>query len=195
MAELPQAAIDEAERLTQLARQATDPDEQAAYEDDRDDLLADHGYTARVREEDLTLVLHPEEWLADGVVRIGEIEDTDRAVEVSLGGPGDPDSWAAVEKHNADLVATVAEDHGRVHAANARAFADFMGNHYARHVESATAAEIEEFLLEYFPRNAWPSEKQKAVVEQSLELLFRAAGETQPERIRRRTNDGEPAPE
>ena len=181
MADLPADAIEEAERLTRLAREATDPDEQDAYEASRADLLAEHGYAARIRGEDLTLVLHPEEWLADGVVRTERIEDLDRAVEVSLGGPGDPHEWDAVEEHNADLVAAVAEEHGEVHAANARSFADFMGNHYARRVDTATAADIEEFLAEYFPRNAWPSDEQAAAVERSLELLFRAAGEELPE--------------
>jgi hypothetical protein len=35
----------------------------------------------------------------------------------------------------------------------------------------------EEFLSEYFPRNAWPSADQQAVVEASLELVTEAAVE------------------
>ena len=180
MPELPDDAVREAERLTRLARNAVDEREAAAYERRRDELLAEHGFTSRVREEDDTLVLHPAEWVEDGVVQFDRIDDTDRAAEVSLSGPGEDAAWAEVEAHNADVVATVESEHGPVHAANARAFADFMGNHYAKRVESATADEIEEFLVEYFPRNAWPSEKQRAAVETTLELVFEAAGAEMP---------------
>jgi len=165
MTELPREVVDTAERLTRLARRAVDDAEAAAYERDREERLAEYGFTARVRESDDTLVCHPAEWLEGGTVR-------DRAVEVSLSGSGDPESWDAVEAHNAEVVEAVAERAGAVHAANARAFADFMGNHYARRVETATAAELREFLTEYFPRNAWPSEEQRGAVERSLEHVF-----------------------
>ena len=173
--ELPDDAVQEAERLTRLARNAVDEREAAAYERRRDELLAERGFTSRVREEDDTLVIHPEEWIEDGVVQFDRIDDTDRAVEVSLSGPGEEAEWAAVEEHTADVVSAVAVEHGPVHAANARAFADFMGNHYAKRVELATREELEEFLTEYFPRNAWPSEKQREAVETTLELVFEAA--------------------
>jgi hypothetical protein len=173
--ELPADVVREAERLTRLARDAVDPAEAAAYEDDRDGLLADHDYTARVREADETLVLHPEEWVEDGTVRTDRIADTDRAVEVPLGGAGDDDAWDAVEEHNAALVAEVAAEHDTVHAANARAFADFMGNHYARRVEAASRRHLTEFLEEYYPRNAFPSEAERVAVERSLTHLFDVA--------------------
>lgn len=178
--DIPESAVDEAERLTRLARQAVDDDEAAASRDRRAALVTDHGYRVRVRAADDTLVLYPEEWLADGTVQVDRIEDTDRAVEVSLSGPGDPERWEDVEARNAALVDRVAEAHGPVHAANARAFADFMGNHYAKEVERASAAEVEEFLTEYYPRNAWPTEEQKQVVESSLQHLFDAAGADYP---------------
>ena len=41
--------------------------------------------------------------------------------------------------------------------------------------EDATGAMVRTFLQEYYPRNAWPSEKQRAVVEQSLDVLFEVA--------------------
>lgn len=177
--ELPVETVEEAERLTRLARRATDDDERAAYLAERADLLADHGFTARVREDDTrdVLVLHPGEWVEDGVIRVERIEDTDRAVERPLAGPGEADDWEAVDAHNRAAVAVVEDEHGPVHAANAEAFADFMGNHYARPVESATPGEREEFLTEYFPRNAWPSDEQRAVVEASVDLVMEAAAE------------------
>lgn len=178
--ELPEAVADEAERLTRLAREAVDDAEAGAYRTDRAARLDEHGFTARVRESDDTLVLHPEEWLEDGVVRVDRIEDTGRAVERSLSGPGDPDDWDAVEAHNAAVVDRVGEEHGEPHRANARAFADFMGNHYAKHVEDATADEVAEFLEEYFPRNAWPSKKQRDAVETSLRLVFETVGDHPP---------------
>jgi hypothetical protein len=172
MTDLPREVVDAAERLTRLARRAVDDAEAATYERDRDERLAEYGFTARVRESDDTLVCHPAEWLDGDTVRMDRIEDTDRAVEVSLSGSGDPESWDTVETHNAEVVEAVAERAGAVHAANARAFADFMGNHYARRVETATEAELREFLTEYYPRNAWPSDEQRDAVERSLEHVF-----------------------
>jgi hypothetical protein len=173
--ELPDSVVREAERLTRLARNAVDPAEAAAYERDRAELLSGHGFTARLREDDATLVLHPSEWVADGTVRLDRVEETDRAVEVPLTGAGDDDAWASVESHNAALVDAVADDHGDVHAANVRSFADFMGNHYARRIEDASVDHVTEFLEEYYPRNAWPTEAQRAVVEESLTHLFDVA--------------------
>jgi hypothetical protein len=181
MTDLPREAVAAAERLTRLARRAVDDAEAAAYERDREERLAEHGFTARIRESDDTLVLHPTEWLDGDTARMDRIEDTDRAVELSLSGSGDPESWDEVETHNAAVVERVAERAGEVHAANARAFADFMGNHYARQVETATAAELAEFLTEYFPRNAWPSDEQRDAVEQSLEHVFTVTETSMPE--------------
>jgi hypothetical protein len=66
---------------------------------------------------------------------------------------------------------------GDRHADNASAFADFMSNHYARPVESATSDEVAEFLDEYYPRNVWPTERQRAIVKESIDLVFEAADE------------------
>jgi hypothetical protein len=179
MTDLPAELREAAERLTRLARRATDDAEAAAYERDRDERLAEYGFTARVRETDDTLVLHPAAWLDGGTVRTDRIADTDRAVEIPRSGAGDPEEWESVEAHNADVVDAVAAESGPVHAANARAFADFMGNHYARRVETATATEVREFLTEYYPRNAWPTDRQRDAVERSLERVF-AVTKTEP---------------
>jgi hypothetical protein len=128
------------------------------------------------------LVLHPTEWIVDGVVRVERVEDVSRAVEVALDGAGDPDEWDEVEAHNRTLAAEVEAEHGPVHGANAHAFADFMGNHYARTVERATGRQVQEFLAEYFPRNAWPTDDQREAIETSLDLLFERVDRSRPGR-------------
>ncbi|MCL9814799.1 DUF7108 family protein [Natranaeroarchaeum aerophilus] len=183
MPELPTDVIEEAERLTRLAREVSDGSECDAYLSRRDDLLDDEAFEARIRSEDSreVLVLHPAEWLDDGTIRPDRIEDTDRAVEIPLTGPGDPDDWQTVKKHNRDVVERVRENHGDLHGDNARALAEFIGNHYARPIESATAAELQEFRTEYYPRNVWPTEEQRDVVDRSIEVVFETVDRRVPE--------------
>ena len=183
MPELPDDVLDRAETLVRRVRNAMDSAEADAYREEIDDLLADHEFDWRIREDEAgeVLVVHPAEWVADGRIRVELVDDTDRAVEVPLDAPGDPDDWDAVEAHNRAVARTVQEEHGEVHGANADAFADFMSNHYARPVESAGARELQEFLAEYFPRNAWPTATQKELVERSIALVFDAAGEPMPD--------------
>lgn len=184
--ELPVDAVDEAERLTRLARRATDDAESRAYERRRDDLLADHAFTARIRTDDGddVLVLHPAEWHDDeaGVIRTERIEDTSRAFEVPLEGPGDPDDWDEIDAHNRELVERVRDDHGDVHGDNAAALADFGGNHYAKRLEELTDAELEEFRTDYFVRNAWPSAEQRAAIGESIVLVYETADTPVPGR-------------
>jgi hypothetical protein len=163
--------VDEAERLTRLAREVVDDDEAAAYREARAELLAEHDHTARIREEDDVLVVHPEEWVEDGTVYPERIDDIDRGIERALSGPGDPDDWEAVWEHNMAVVETVEAEHGSVHAANAEALAEFMSNHYAKKIEQATESELTEFVEEYYPRNVWPTDDQRSVVEESVELV------------------------
>lgn len=169
---IPADVVDDAERLTRLADRAVDPNEAAAYRERRDELLAEYDYTARRREDDdgETLVLHPDEWLdEDGQVRMDRI-DVDDGVELSLSGPGD-DEWTDVEAHNRGVAEAIAEKHGDPHGTNAHRLADFASNHYAKRVESLTRDEQREFVEEYFPRNAWPSEAERAAVEESVTLV------------------------
>lgn len=175
--ELPEGVVDRAERLTRLMREAVDPAEREAYRTDRQELLAEYGYTARVREDDdgETLVCHPAEWTEDGVVQVERIDDTDRAAEVTLSGTGDGGDYDTVAEHNRAVAETVREKHGDVHGATAEAVADFMSNHYAKRIEAASEAEREEFRTEYFPRNAWPSDEQRERLEQSLDVIFDVA--------------------
>jgi hypothetical protein len=180
--DLPTEVVAEAERLTRLARQAVDPGAAAAYRERRDELVTERGFTPRVREDDPgeTLVLYPEEWVADGTIRPDRIEDTDRAAEVSLSGPGDPEEWQRVDEHNRELVAAVREDHGDAHGDNAAALADFAGNHYAKEIESLTAAELREFVDDYYRRNVWVPEERRSVVAESIRLVYEAAGVQAP---------------
>lgn len=199
-ADLPADVAEEAARLTQLARDADEretmagpyqaddgsqpPREAQVYRDRRDQLLAHFEYVSRVREEregGLTLVCYPEEWLDDdGVVRLDAELDTSRAVEISLAGPGEQGDFEAAAAANDELVVDAREAYGEDHAANVRAFADFMSNHYARPVASATTAEVEEFLEHYYPRNAWPTDAQAAIVEESLRYAFELRNKEYP---------------
>ncbi len=171
--EVPDEVLDEAERLTRLARDAVDENEAAAYREARADLLADCNFTARVREEErATLVVYPSEWVVDGTVRPDLIEDVDRGIERPLEGPGETDEWGVVADHNREIAREVTERHGDVHGANAEALAAFASNHYAKPIDDLTRAERQEFLTEFFPRNAFPSDNQKAVVEESVQLVL-----------------------
>lgn len=180
---LPADVVDDIERLTRLARATRDEHEAAQYAQRRDELLSAHEFTARIREEadGDVLVCHPERWLADGVIRTDRIEDVSRAVEVPLEGAEDPEDWAAVDEHNRAIARTVRDTHGEVHGANATALADFVSNHYAKSIESLTAAELEEFREEYFVRNAWPTDRQRAVIDESIRLVFETADVSVPE--------------
>lgn len=168
---LPQPVIDEAERLTRLCINAIVDAEATAYRDERQSLLDEYGYAARVRDADDTLVLYPQSWLVDGIAQVDQIDDTDQAIEISLSGPATGADWEDVETTNQAIIDTVREEHGRIHAKNIRAFADFMGNHYLKPVTDATRDERREFLDDYYTRNAWPSEEQAAVVSESIRLL------------------------
>jgi hypothetical protein len=183
--DIPADAVDEAERLTRLARAAERRDDDAAaeeasvYRERREELVTDHDYETRIRDEDDTLVLYPEEWLEDGVVQLDRVENTDRGVEVTLSGPGDPERWQEIADHNDDLVDAVAEA-APEHEANARALATFASNHYAKPAEKLTAEEVQVFLDDYYPRNAWPSEADASLIEASVRKLFVAAGAEPP---------------
>jgi len=178
----PEEIVDEAERLTRLAREAVDDAEAAAYRENRDGLLAEYDYTARVREDETrdVLVVHPAEWVEDGTVYPSRIDDVDRGIEIPLSGPGEADDWAEIDAHNRDLVEAVRDEHGEVHGENAQALADFAGNHYAKPVDTLTKAELTEFLTDYFRRNAWPTDEQRTVVEKSVKVTFEAADERCP---------------
>jgi hypothetical protein len=181
--EVPAAVVDDVERLTHLAREAVDDDEAAAYRADRDAQLDEHDFTARVREDDSgeTLVLHPQEWVDDDTIRPDRVDDTDRAIELSLSGTDSPDDWQAVDDHNRELAATVRDAHGDRHGAVADILADFASNHYAKPIEALSATELREFEAEYVTRNAWLDDDALAVLEESVRYAFDAAKERVPD--------------
>lgn len=185
---LPADVIEEAERLTRIARETPDENEATARRQRRDELLAPYDYTARIRDDDGddVLVCHPAEWHDDaaGVIRTDRIDDLSRAVEIPLEGTGDPDEWDRIDAHNRDLAKRVRTRHGDVHGDTATALADFVSNHYAKRLEELTAAELREFREEYFVRNAWPSDDQRDVVDESIELVFEMANRSVPGRTR-----------
>ncbi|MFW6317577.1 MAG: DUF7108 domain-containing protein [Halorubrum sp.] len=184
--DVPVEAVDEAERLTRLAREAESAEptpeiEEAAdqYRERRDALAAEYGYTARVREEDDALVLYPDEWIDDGTVQLDRIEDTDRAVEVSLSGPGDADRYREVAAYNEAVAEEVAERAADVHAQTAETFAAFMSNHYVRPVDDATPEMRAEFREEYLIRNGWPTDEQLDAVDESLSVIESVAADVE----------------
>lgn len=202
---LPSTIVEDVERLTRLAQSDLDRTVRNTYLDRRNRLLERWGYTARMRtegrgrggEEDRdrnehggggegdrkrdwdgdgsVLVLHPAEWVEDGVIRPDRIDDLSRGIEIYLDGSGDDADWETVDAHNRALVASVRDEYGEVHGDNAEAFADFMGNHHANRMNDATERHVEEFLTEYYVRNAWPSVDQRAVIEDSIQLIFEVA--------------------
>ena len=175
-AELPADIIEEAETLTRRARRAVDENEAAAYRQARDELLAEQDFTARIRDDErAVLVLYPAEWVEDGTVRPERIADIDRGIERPLEGPADPADWEVVGEHNDAIAEDIAAEHGPDHGANARELATFLSNHYAKPIEDATDDELTEFLTEYYKRNVWPSDDQKAVVEESVRLTVERA--------------------
>ena len=175
--DVPADIVDEAERLTRLARQTDDDAAAAFYRERRDELVEAHEYVPRLREEDDTLVLYPAEWMDDGTVQLDRIETTDRAVEVSLSGPGDADRYEAIAAYNEAVADAVAEARDAVHADTAESFAAFMSNHYVRAVDDATPDMREEFRTEYLPRNGWPSDDQLAVLDESLSVIESVAAD------------------
>lgn len=177
--ELPSRVIEEVERLTRLIRRESDK-QSRGYRKRRKRLLVEYGYEARVREETEgdVLVCYPAEWLSDGEVVLDRIEDRARAIERPL--EGSDEEWAVVERANQEIVTQVREDYGSVHAANVRALADFLGNHHVVPISGATEAHLREFRTEYYPRNAWPSDDQRAVLDQSLRITFEVAGVENP---------------
>lgn len=189
--ELPQAVVDRAVALTRSARRAGDAGTASALERSRDRMLETFGFEARIRESDdgAVLVCYPTEWLEDGVARLDRIKDRSRAIERSVSAESADAGFDEVDGHNREIVAAVESIAGSDHAANVTAFADFMGNHRLRPLEMATTADVKEFLDEFYPRNAWPTDKQETRVEESLRLAFEEANAPVP-----RVLESEPAP-
>lgn len=170
---IPEDIVDKSISLTLRSRNITDENTSEELLKKRDNMLKRYDYTARVREEDDTLVLYPSNWLnkEGGKINLREIEDTGNAVEVSLSGPNKDANWEDIEKANSRIVSKVRDEYTDAYAANIRAFADFMGNYYLKKVTEATQEEKTEFKEEYYPRNVWPTEEQLSSLEDSIDIL------------------------
>jgi len=173
MSELPADVVERAARLTRRARETNDEETTRVTGDEREELLAEYDYAARVREEDdrSVLVCYPTEWLEDGNAAFERIEDTERAVEYPLSGPIDAD-WERLVAENDAIVEAVTDEYDAVHAANARALAEYAENHHGTTIERLTDDQLERFREEFYPRNVWPTDEQAAVVEESITLTL-----------------------
>ncbi len=179
MSELPEAVVTAAERLTRLRLRSPDEAEQQRYQKQRAALLSEYGYTARIRSDGSTrtLVCYPQEWLVDGTVRPDRIDDIDRAVERPIAGPGDPDDWETIEQYNQRIVDRVRDIYGDPHHANVAALAAFASDHYAKPIDALSAAERREFREEYYVRNVWPDDQQRAVLADSIAIADEIAAQ------------------
>jgi len=162
--------VEEAARLTRVALSGDERRRKEAREE-RDELAAERGYRAWVR-DDSTLVLHPEEWLNDDGVVDMEAFDADEAYEVPLDGGGFEEARAA----NDALLEGFEKDASEQDVFNARAFAEFCENHHATAVKNVSEKHVREFLEEYYVRNVWAPEDAEERVEESLRLLLSEAG-------------------
>lgn len=176
---LPADVRDTVAEFARKERAAERPERAHQLAERREQLVAEYGYTSRIREDDTgaTLVCYPRDWVSDGTVEPAAVDDLSAAVEIPLAGAGDPDDWAAVAERNRAVAERVEREHGPAHGANARAFAAFMSNHRAREIGTATDDDVEEFRTEYYVRNVWPSETERAVVDESIELALSAAAD------------------
>lgn len=172
MAELPPSVCTRVRRLTRQAQEANDSATADQYRNQRSQLLDEYDFAARIRDDEdgQTLVCYPQEWLENGTVRRTNIDDLDRAVELPLAGPGNPDDWAAIDEHNQEIAEAIEEEHGSVHGANAAALAEFASNHYAKPIEALTDSELTEFTDDYYLRNVWSTDQQEEILEESVRL-------------------------
>lgn len=189
--EVPKAVVKTATRLTRRIRRDSTEARREALIDRRTALLETYGFRARVREDDLTavLVLYPEEWRDSEGIHTENISDLTRALEVPLEGPHSPEDWERVDEANRDLVGRIRTKYGDVHGDNADTFADFLGNHYAKSIESTTLTEVEEFYTDYFIRNAWPTRDQREIILESLSHLFDEADPPLPDGWRKELDE------
>lgn len=168
MAELSEHAVETAVRLARAVVDGTD-----GADDRLTSHVAQYGYVHRIREDEdgPVLVCYPAAWLDDGVLDRSAIDSLADAIERPLY-PVTPDDWTIVDQHNRAAATAVEASYGLVHGENAAAFGAYMSNHHARRVEKATRADVESFLAEYYPRNAWPAAEARSVVEESVSLTI-----------------------
>lgn len=152
-----------------LARAAVGGGRDASELDRVRDVASDHGFRARLRDDDV-LVLHPDGWLdEDGVLR-GDV-DPDEALEVPLGDSGGAEE---ARERNDELLDGFEREVGDEDVwFNVELFAEYCETHHGVAVDEVTARQLEEFVDEYYPRNVWASESAEEKLERSLQALGR----------------------
>lgn len=158
--------VKEAARLTRVALAGGEDALQR-----RDEIAAEHGYEARVR-DDGTLVLHPDDWLDENSVVDMEKFDAEEAYEVPLDGGGYEEAYEKNER----LLREFEKDADDADLFNARAFVEYCENHHAVAVENASEEHVRGFLDDYYVRNVWADDEAEERVEESLRSLLREAG-------------------
>ncbi|XGI83882.1 rnhA operon protein [Halorutilales archaeon Cl-col2-1] len=178
--------VDEAVRLTKMSLTSPSP----VYEDRLDELAAENGFVARLRDDE-TLVLYPDDWVVDGEVDVERIEDTDRAHEIPLSEKGE--SWEDVHSYNSDVIEELSEmeEVTETEVSNAEYFVEFLENHYILPVDEVSQKHVREFLEDYYPRNVWSSPNEEETVKKSVRKLLEAAG-LSPDETEEYLRDSEP---
>lgn len=130
-------------------------------------LAGEHGYRARLREDEV-LVLHPEDWLDEEGVLRGDV-DADEALEIAIGDSGGAEE---ARQRNDDVLEgferRIEDEEVRF---NVERFAEYCENHHGVAVDEVTARQVDEFVDEYYVRNVWSSESAEEKLERSLEML------------------------
>lgn len=169
MAEGPDRDAEWVQEVVAVARAAVGARRDAGELDRMEDIAGDHGYRARLRDDDV-LVLHPDDWLDDEGVLHGDV-DPDDALEIHLGDSGGAEE---ARMRNDDLLegfeADVEDEDVRF---NVERFAEYCENHHGVAVDEVTSQQVEEFVDEYYPRNVWPSGSAEEKLESSLRALGR----------------------
>lgn len=153
---------------TRLTRVALSGNEDARKE--RDKLADEHGYVARER-DDGVLVLHPDDWIEDGVVDLDAF-DADEAYEIPLEGR----SFEEAHEANDAVLDEFSADAHEADLFNVRSFAEFCENHHSVAVENATTEQVDEFVNDYYVRNVWATDEAEERLEESLSRLFEFVG-------------------
>lgn len=159
--------VDEAVRLTRIGMSGNDE-----AREKRNRIAEQNGYVPRER-DDGVLVLHPEDWIEDGVVDLDAF-DADDAYEIPLDGRGFEEAREANDAVVEEFATGTETDEADVF--NARSFCEFCENHHSVAIENATAEQVDEFINEYYVRNVWASQEAERRLESSLEKLFEFVG-------------------
>ncbi len=165
--------------MTRLAREVVDDAEADAYRTERDEILAEYDYTARIRNDETgdVLVCHPVEWVDDGVIRPERVDDIDRGVEIRLSAPATRTSGQRSRWNRAvvDAVTVAQVRHTRTRSCSLiQGITTRNRSRRRRRRNSGVSRRL-------CPRNAWPTAEQRSVLDQSIRLTVEEAGGRAPD--------------